>query len=384
MRAAAEQELTVVPRGAGTKLHWGAPPERVRPGRATPRRSTGSSSTRPATSSSSAEAGPAAGRPAGTLAGDRPAARARRPRAGRDARRRGRHRDRRARGGCCYGTARDLLIGITVVRADGSSRTPAARWSRTSPATTSASSTPARTAPSALITEAAFRLHPLPPARACVTVTAGDGAQACRADAGAAALAARARPPIELDGHRPGRTSPCCSRGAEAVPRRARGGAAMLVGGDDHRRAARLVGTAARRVRWCCRGYAPPRPALPACSTRCPPDHVRGSAGRGRAGTSAARRRTPADALRAAAPGTAAGGRAVDAPDEPRALDRWGPVPALALMRRVKDQFDPGRRLSPGRCGRDLMCADRRHRAITGDAGRGGGVSTSTTRRTRS
>ncbi|MGH8879155.1 MAG: FAD-linked oxidase C-terminal domain-containing protein, partial [Stackebrandtia sp.] len=32
-------------------------------------------------------------------------------------------------------------------------------------------------------------------------------------------------------------------------------------------------------------------------------------------------------------------------------LDVWGPVDpgALALMRRVKDQFDPGHRLSPGR-----------------------------------
>ena len=30
-------------------------------------------------------------------------------------------------------------------------------------------------------------------------------------------------------------------------------------------------------------------------------------------------------------------------------LDRWGPLPALPLMRRVKDQFDPGHRLSPGR-----------------------------------
>ncbi|MFB9834316.1 FAD-binding oxidoreductase, partial [Actinoallomurus acaciae] len=28
MRAAAEHRLAVVPRGAGTKLHWGAPPER--------------------------------------------------------------------------------------------------------------------------------------------------------------------------------------------------------------------------------------------------------------------------------------------------------------------------------------------------------------------
>ncbi len=30
-------------------------------------------------------------------------------------------------------------------------------------------------------------------------------------------------------------------------------------------------------------------------------------------------------------------------------LDVWGPVPALALMRRLKDQFDPEHRLSPGR-----------------------------------
>ncbi|MDR7274905.1 FAD-binding oxidoreductase [Catenuloplanes atrovinosus] len=31
------------------------------------------------------------------------------------------------------------------------------------------------------------------------------------------------------------------------------------------------------------------------------------------------------------------------------AVDVWGPVPALDLMRRVKTQFDPGHRLSPGR-----------------------------------
>ncbi|GAB3687592.1 FAD-binding oxidoreductase [Actinocorallia lasiicapitis] len=30
-------------------------------------------------------------------------------------------------------------------------------------------------------------------------------------------------------------------------------------------------------------------------------------------------------------------------------LDLWGPSPALPLMRRVKDQFDPAHRLSPGR-----------------------------------
>jgi glycolate oxidase FAD binding subunit len=31
------------------------------------------------------------------------------------------------------------------------------------------------------------------------------------------------------------------------------------------------------------------------------------------------------------------------------ALDTWGPIPAIDLMRRVKDQFDPERRLAPGR-----------------------------------
>ena len=46
------------------------------------------------------------------------------------------------------------------------------------------------------------------------------------------------------------------------------------------------------------------------------------------------------------------GGHAVvlTAPAEVRdILDMWGPVPGLVLMRRIKDQFDPERRFSPGR-----------------------------------
>jgi glycolate oxidase FAD binding subunit len=40
----------------------------------------------------------------------------------------------------------------------------------------------------------------------------------------------------------------------------------------------------------------------------------------------------------------------LDGPPEVKAaVDVWGPVPALDLMRRVKDQFDPEHRLSPGR-----------------------------------
>ncbi|MHB8295472.1 MAG: FAD-binding oxidoreductase [Acidimicrobiales bacterium] len=36
-------------------------------------------------------------------------------------------------------------------------------------------------------------------------------------------------------------------------------------------------------------------------------------------------------------------------PSSPVIPDRWGPVPGLSLMRAVKDAFDPGHRLSPGR-----------------------------------
>jgi glycolate oxidase FAD binding subunit len=46
------------------------------------------------------------------------------------------------------------------------------------------------------------------------------------------------------------------------------------------------------------------------------------------------------------------GGHAVlrcAAPHRKAGLDVWGPVPALTLMRRLKDQFDPDHRLAPGR-----------------------------------
>jgi glycolate oxidase FAD binding subunit len=49
---------------------------------------------------------------------------------------------------------------------------------------------------------------------------------------------------------------------------------------------------------------------------------------------------------------TALGGALVvlDAPAVVKAaVDVWGPVPVIGLMRRVKDQFDPERRLAPGR-----------------------------------
>jgi glycolate oxidase FAD binding subunit len=73
------------------------------------------------------------------------------------------------------------------------------------------------------------------------------------------------------------------------------------------------------------------------------------------AGLRAALARGDADARPAAAPApdsppVLASAVVVHAPPVVRDLvDPWGPVPSLPLMRAVKDQFDPGHRLAPGR-----------------------------------
>ncbi len=80
-----------------------------------------------------------------------------------------------------------------------------------------------------------------------------------------------------------------------------------------------------------------------------------GASGTASACTGVAYVSVPADtdlaALRAAIAPRDGSAVIIAAPDDLRAgLDHWGPVPdSFALMTRVKDQFDPGRRLSPGR-----------------------------------
>jgi glycolate oxidase FAD binding subunit len=71
-------------------------------------------------------------------------------------------------------------------------------------------------------------------------------------------------------------------------------------------------------------------------------------ASRGRIVPDLARRITEARERLAACGGSVV---VVKAPPElKRAVDAWGPAgDALGLMRRVKERFDPDRRLSPGR-----------------------------------
>ena len=58
----------------------------------------------------------------------------------------------------------------------------------------------------------------------------------------------------------------------------------------------------------------------------------------------------PSTGSRAVCTGTAAApSSSTPRPRSRPRVDVWGPVPALDLMRRVKDQFDPDHRLAPGR-----------------------------------
>ena len=83
---------------------------------------------------------------------------------------------------------------------------------------------------------------------------------------------------------------------------------------------------------------------------------LRGSAGSGvayaaiPAGTPLRTVRGAVDRLRRACSEHRGTAVVVDAPAEVKAaVDVWGPIPAIDLMRRVKDQFDPSHRLAPGR-----------------------------------
>jgi glycolate dehydrogenase FAD-binding subunit len=238
-----------------------------------------------------------------------------------------------------YGTARDLLIGITVVRPDGKVAHAGGKVVKNVAGYDLGKLFTGSYGTLGLITECVFRLHPVPRAAAFVRAPTTP-------EAVAAVLAAQVAPAaIELDS--------------------ATGEVAVLLEGTPAgvaQRSARLAGllggtvTEQRPAWW---GVPPwpdggiglklsvPLSAVAEVAGAGPP--VRGSAGTG--------------VLYAAAPDITAvellrgicvrrGGHAVvlTAPPGVRdILDMWGPVPGLGLMRRVKDQFDPGHRFAPGR-----------------------------------
>ncbi|WP_345362148.1 FAD-binding oxidoreductase [Actinoallomurus liliacearum] len=347
MRAAAGHGLTVVPRGAGTKTHWGAPPDGCdllvdtrRLGRIV-EHAAGDLVVK-------TEAGLAlddlravlagAGQqlaldplpPGGTVGGILAT---------------GSAGPRRL----LYGSARDLLIGITVVRADGVVAHAGGKVVKNVAGYDLGKLFTGSYGTLGLIVEAAFRLHPVPRAAAYVSATAADAAQAL--DMAQALLHSALVPAaIEVDGPGPITVAALFEGVPDGVPPRAEAARSLIggrVGEGPPGWWGRLPdGEVLVEVRALPTALADLLTELEGLPTGLEgAARIRGSAGRGVWHVA-----LPADGAddalrRLRRHGTAV---ALTAPAGVR-LDRWGPIPALPLMRRVKDQFDPEHRLAPGR-----------------------------------
>ena len=405
MRVAAERTLTVVPRGSGSRLDWGAPPRSCdlvvdtlrldqvvehAAGDLVARIQAGAGMRRlgevlAAAGQQLALDGPGDGPvPAGAEpAGTEPAG----PGTVGGTLATGTAGPRRLR----YGTPRDLVIGITVVRADGTVASSGGKVVKNVAGYDLGKLFAGSYGTLGLIVEAVFRLHPLPAATAYTTVDAAGPAEARRMVAAAAgsqlaptavevSRAARGHPVhvgvlLEGDpagvGERAAHLRELLGAGAQTSPdapgwwgstgppagHNGAGGAGTLIrvgfwaaalpavlaaidgaavaGGLDPL----VAGSAAAGVIYVALG-AGAHPAAVAGFVA----SLREALARG---TADAR---PASVPVPDSPPVLASAVVVHAPPAVRELaDLWGPVPGLPLMRAVKDQFDPGHRMAPGR-----------------------------------
>jgi glycolate oxidase FAD binding subunit len=255
-----------------------------------------------------------------------------------------------------YGSPRDLVIGITVVLADGTIARSGGTVVKNVAGYDLAKLYTGSLGTLGVITEAVFRLHPLPEATRWITVQASDAAHAVAA---IAAVRASQHDPValEVDRKAPGDavTVGVAIEGVSAgIDVRAQALADLLGG---------VVGTSAAVTEQPPNWWGQPPPS-PYASVTCQltgladllasaPGALRGSAG---AGVLAAGLNNgeglEAELAQLRKIATQHGGSAVlrcAPPHRKAALDVWGPVPTLRLMRRLKDQFDPEHRLAPGR-----------------------------------
>ncbi len=299
-----------------------------------------------------------------------------------------------------YGTPRDLLIGITVVRADGAVTRSGGKVVKNVAGYDLCKLYAGSYGTLGLIAEAAFRLHPLPAAAAFVTLECADAAAAqslltAAVDSPLAPVAAEldrpaAKAPVRtgilLEGDREGvaaraeRMRRIVGAGAvispEPPPWWGRGAAAsaegtvlriafwagelgrVLAATDAAAAAAGLdpavSGSAAAGIIDVAAdaGTGPAAVARFVAALRAGLSRG-GAAGGGTSGDSASGTGGSGTGGPAVADGglhARASAVVLHAPAEVRAaIDMWGPVPSPGLMRSVKDQFDPEHRMAPGR-----------------------------------
>jgi glycolate oxidase FAD binding subunit len=357
LRVAADRGLSVVARGNGTKQHWGVPPERldllvetrglagVREHAAGDLVSVAGAGTPFAAfqellARADQQLALDEPVPGGTLGGLLATA-ASGPRR------------------LLHGTLRDLLIGVTFVRADGVVAKSGGRVVKNVAGYDFGKLLTGSYGTLAIITELVVRLHPVPKLRRWVRARFDDGGSAARA--GAAVVSSQlVASAVEVD-------QPV--EGPAGVTVLVEGVEAGVAARAEHTR--RLLGGAATVTQSAPEGFGDYSLAdggvvvkvtstvsgvadVLAASRRLGLS-VRGSLAGvlyvvGDADPDPARATAAVEQLRRVS--AAAGGHAVvlGAPGPVRdRVDVWGPVPGLDLMWRLKEQLDPDRRLAPGR-----------------------------------
>jgi glycolate oxidase FAD binding subunit len=267
-----------------------------------------------------------------------------------------------------YGTVRDLLIGVTIVRADGVIAHAGGRVVKNVAGYDLGKLITGSYGTLGLITECVFRLHPQAPATAVVRRRVGSAQAAGQLIA--AVLGAQVVPSaLEVDAVSGADGVIEVAVLLEGVPAGVAGrvtATRAILGGDPVAEETTpdwwgkypwQPGDVGIKVTAALSGVASLLATAGAAGDHHDvPVRIRGSAGTGVLYAGLPASTDPAvvarilDELRAAA--ERAGGHAVvlTAPAPVREhVDTWGPVAGLDLMRRIKQQFDPDGRLAPGR-----------------------------------
>jgi glycolate oxidase FAD binding subunit len=264
-----------------------------------------------------------------------------------------------------YGALRDLLLGVSVVKADATLVHAGGRVVKNVAGYDLTKLYTGSFGTLGVITQAIFRLHPLPAASSWVVAGYGDGRSASGPLEGV--LTSQVAPAaVEIDSVRgPGGgmvvVAVLIDGGRLGVSARAAKVAGLLgptaeVTDEPPRWWAKLAGTTTVKL------------SLPLGTVPTVVDAVgliaddlgvevtaRGSAGVGviQAGVEASEREVIVElvaALRSLVQPLGGSAVVLRAPLETKSsLDIWGPVPAIGVMRRIKQQWDPQRRLAPGR-----------------------------------
>jgi glycolate oxidase FAD binding subunit len=255
------------------------------------------------------------------------------------------------------GTARDLLIGVTMVRADGVVAKAGGRVVKNVAGYDIGKLLIGSLGTLGVVTEALFRVHPLPEVQRWVSVETNDAAAVH--DAVHAVVHSQAVPAaveVDLPAAGKGTVSVLLAGKVEGVEGRVRTVSGLLGPGSSTADEAPAgwaaypwgEGDTGLKLTFVLSGLRDVVAAAHEAGV-----DLRGSAGTGVLhGAVADPERAAAAVERLRAVCARNGGTVVvvDAPASVKqSVDVWGPVPALDLMRRVKDRFDPDHRLSPGR-----------------------------------